>query len=101
MTVPVSVQQCIRKLAEEGVSGRQIATRLGVSRNTVAKYLDREDYSPKPVVVRSRSLVEPYAPIVIEWLKADAKMPRKQRHTASGCGSVLSRKKVLLARMIR
>ncbi len=44
MTVPMSVQERIRKLDQDGISGRQISQQLGISRSTVAKYLAEEDY---------------------------------------------------------
>ncbi|WP_152595675.1 helix-turn-helix domain-containing protein, partial [Bifidobacterium boum] len=48
MTKPVSVQQDIRLLDAKGVPWREIARRLGVSRETVKKYAQMEDCSPKP-----------------------------------------------------
>ena len=43
MTKPVSIQQRIRILDAQGVSWREIARRLGVSRDTVRKYATMED----------------------------------------------------------
>ena len=84
MTTPVCIQQSIRQLETKGLAHTQIARELGVSRTTVVKYATR-DYSPVPPTGRtaSRSLVAgEYARKADEWLEADRRMPRKQRHTA-------------------
>ena len=84
MTTPVRVQQSIRQLETKGLTHAQIARELGVSWTTVVKYASR-DYSPVPAAGRegSRSLVVGrYARKADEWLEADRRMPRKQRHTA-------------------
>ena len=83
MTKPVSIQQRIRILDAQGVSWREIARRLGVSRDTVRKYATMEDCSPKPAAGKGRrSLIDAYSGTVDSWLFADRLMPRKQRHTA-------------------
>ena len=46
MTVPMTVVEDIRRLDAEGVAGREIARRLGVSRDSVVKYTRLEDFSP-------------------------------------------------------
>ena len=68
----------------EGLSRSAIARRLGISRNTVAKYADMEDFSLRPQTrsAQCRSRVEPFARVVDAWLRADRSMPSKQRHTA-------------------
>ncbi|KLN85383.1 transposase, partial [Bifidobacterium bifidum] len=48
MTIPVSVQQRIRLLDQQGTPWRAIARDLNVSRDTVRKYALMEDCSPKP-----------------------------------------------------
>lgn len=82
MTVPVSVQEHIRSLAMAGVSERKIARVTGLSRNTVSKYVNRVDYSPKPCKRASRSKVDAFSQVVVSWLLQDEEMPVKQRHTA-------------------
>ena len=46
MTVPLDVRNDIRSMDADGVPRAEIAKRLRVSRNTVAKYADMEDMSP-------------------------------------------------------
>ena len=46
MAVPLDMMNDIRSMDAEGVPRAEIARRLGVSRNTVAKYADMEDMSP-------------------------------------------------------
>ncbi len=46
MTVPLDVRNDIRAMDADGVARAEIARRLRVSRNTVAKYADMEDMSP-------------------------------------------------------
>lgn len=83
MTKPVSIQQRIRILDAQGVSWREIARRIGVSRDTVRKYATMEDRSPKPAAGKGRrSLIDAHSGTVDSWLSADRLMPRKQRHTA-------------------
>lgn len=69
----------------EGASGRQIAGQLGMNRETVAKYVSREDFSPVAPARFKRpggSVIAGFTAVVDTWLKADESRPRKQRHTA-------------------
>lgn len=86
MTIVMSVQEEIRRLDAQGVPARQIARDLGVSRDSVTKYAQAQDYSPKPVVAGRRpgaSVLAEFIPVVDGWLADDARRPRKQRHTAN------------------
>ncbi|WP_033951572.1 IS21 family transposase [Streptomyces sp. CNQ431] len=66
---------------EPAVSGRALAQRYRVSRNTVAKALaspvpaKRKKPPPRP------SVLEPVKPFIDAMLRADLDAPRKQRHT--------------------
>lgn len=57
LTVPVSVQKDIKSRLGQGQSQRQIARELELSRNTVAKYVAREDFSPAPKITKPRSKI--------------------------------------------
>jgi transposase len=81
----MSVQEDIRRLDAEGVSGREIARRLKISRDSVAKYTGLIDYSPVAQAPRARpggSVITGYTAVIDRWLAEDARRPRKQRHTA-------------------
>lgn len=81
----MSIQAEIRRLDAEGASGRQIAEQLGINRETVAKYVSREDFSPRPPAVFKRpggSVIAAFTAVVDAWLTEDESRPRKQRHTA-------------------
>lgn len=72
-----------RMVYVDGLSQREVASRLGHSRKTVAKALK----SAAPIgytkpVSRPRPKLEPYIPIVRQWLTDDLQRHRKQRHTA-------------------
>ena len=83
MTVSTPVQQHIRILDAQGVSWRRIAKEVGVSRQTVRKYAELEDCSPKPPEhAKAKSKLDPFKPVIDKWLESDRLMPRKQRHTA-------------------
>ncbi|GAA1228560.1 IS21 family transposase [Rhodoglobus aureus] len=85
MTVPMSVQENIRTLDSHGIAGREIARRLGVSRDAVVKYTGQHDYSPKPpspVARPAGSVLTGFEDTIELWLGEDQRRPRKQRHTA-------------------
>ena len=74
----------IRKMRLQGMSQRQIAASLQISRNTVKKYWDgdsvpweRKAYSREPSV-----LTEEVMAVVRNCLEEDAHSPKKQHHTA-------------------
>ena len=54
MTVPLDTRQDIREMDAWGVPRAEIARDLDLSRNTVRKYADQEDLSPKPPIVSSQ-----------------------------------------------
>jgi len=67
----------------EGKSLRQISKEAGHHFETVKKYADKDDFnlSPKPTQVR-RGKLDPFKPLIDEWLEADRLAKPKQRHTA-------------------
>jgi transposase len=73
----------IRKRYETGQSQRQIARETGLSRSTVAKYIEKDDFSPQVPQRKSRpSKLDPYKPLIASWLEEDKSVWRKQRHSA-------------------
>lgn len=79
------IKHCIER---EGLSQRETAQKLGISRNTVKKYMEAQ--KPPTTMVRKevyggrkpRSETERILPVIDEWLKADQSTWKKQRHTA-------------------
>ncbi|HPJ21331.1 MAG TPA: IS21 family transposase [Clostridia bacterium] len=68
---------------ENEKSIREIARLTGHDRETVAKYISKENFNlPKPIKCKRKSKTDKYRDQVREWLIADEKAPRKQRHTA-------------------
>jgi predicted transcriptional regulator len=73
----------------EGLSQRQIATKLGISRNTVSKYLKQmeaptvihrhNDYGKKEHTDETKRIL----PIIDQWIEDDLKNWKKQKHTAA------------------
>ena len=73
----------IRKAHREGLSSRQIATQLGVGRDTVRKALQNAEPPPyKLSEPRPAPVFGPFRPFVDDMLVVDETAPRKQRHTA-------------------
>jgi transposase len=73
----------IRQQRRDGYSVSEIARMNGVSRDTVYKYLRKDDFSPRPPARRhAASKLDPYKPTIDQWLDDDARNWRKQRHTA-------------------
>jgi len=77
----------IRTLHARGFSKRRIAALLKVSRKTVDKYT-AEDYvvDPEPRMhltkERPSPKMDPWKPVIDQWLAEDETRPRKQRRTA-------------------
>ena len=77
MTVSTPVQQHIRILDAQGVSWRRMAREVGVSRQTVGKYAELEDRSPKPPGhAKAKSKPDPFKPVIDKWLESDRVTPR-------------------------
>lgn len=84
--IRVDQYQLIRHLyAVEGVSQREIARRLGISRNTVRRYCNGENFPwerQKPVSHPSGVISPEVREFVQNCLDQDKSANRKQRHTA-------------------
>ena len=63
------------------VSLREIARRLGISRNTVRRYIRAETIEPAYADRRPRSSLDKYTLKLSAWLKTEAVKSRKQRRT--------------------
>ena len=63
MTVPLDVRDDIRSMDAEGVPRAEIARRLRLSRNAVARYAGMEDMSPEPPMPahRAHPAIDPHA----------------------------------------
>ena len=76
--------QSIRRMRRNGESIASIARKQHVSEPTVRKYLRMDDLSEKPPVRKRRgSVIDPYLPLIEQWLAGDRGNWRKQRHTAT------------------
>lgn len=73
----------------EGLSQRQIAKKLGISRNTVSKYLKQQE---APTTIHRHNVysgkdysdeVKRVLPMIDQWLEDDLKRWGKQKHTAA------------------
>ena len=83
MTISMSQVQTIRQLKKEGESIAGISRKVGVSRDTVYKYLERDDFSlAMPVKKPAKSIMDEYRPVIEGYFEEDARSWRKQRHTA-------------------
>lgn len=60
---------------------REIAKRLGISRNTVGRYLRSETAELAYAERQTASTIDPYAHQLAGWLKAEAAKSRKQRRS--------------------
>jgi transposase len=73
----------------EHVPIREISRRLGVSRNTIRKYLRSEQIEPKFQIPDRPSKLDPFAEKLSAWLRREESRPRKQRRTIKQlCGDL-------------
>src|ERR1700744_6365327 len=69
----------------------EISRRLGVSRNTIRKYLRSELVEPKCQIPDRPSKLDPYAEKLSAWLRREENRARKQRRTVKQlCGDLVS-----------
>lgn len=83
--MPLDTQQDIREMDRDGVPRSEIARQLHVSRNTVAKYADMQDLSPRAPIPAERErpvMTEGVAAWIDSVLEADlgATSTRLRRH---------------------
>lgn len=73
----------IRRMSlREKLSIREIRRRTGLSRNTIAKYLNAGTVEPTFATPDRVSKLDPFAEKLSGWLKAEASKSRKERRTA-------------------
>ena len=73
----------IKDLSSCGYRVCEIAKETGTDPKTIRKYLSQEDFSPAPPVsVEKQSILDPFKPVIREWIEDDKKHWRKQHHTA-------------------
>ncbi|MDR2046782.1 MAG: hypothetical protein LBP79_02600 [Clostridiales bacterium] len=77
------IKQIRRLFTEERLAAEQIAARLGYGISTIYKYLrpESDGASAAPKEKKPR-LIDPFVPVISEWLIADKAVYFKQRHTA-------------------
>ncbi|OUM99202.1 MAG: hypothetical protein BAA02_07830 [Paenibacillaceae bacterium ZCTH02-B3] len=76
--------EMIKELQSKGLGPVAIAERLKINRKTVSKYMAMEEFEEqKPTNKEERpSKLDPFKPLIREWLEEDRKNRYKQRHTA-------------------
>lgn len=84
MTVSPGGQGDVRRMDRDGVPRAQMARKMHLSRNAVARYADGQDMSPEPPVPRERAHLATDA--MAAWVdsvpEADPSAPKRRRHTA-------------------
>ena len=73
----------IKDLSNCGYRISEISKKTGADPKTIRKYLAQDDFSPQPPIIQEKpSKLDPFKPIIQEWLDEDKKHWRKQHHTA-------------------
>ena len=73
----------IKDLSNCGYRISEINEKTGVDPKTIRKYLSQDDFSPLPPIAQQKpSKLDPFKPVIQEWLDEDKKHWRKQHHTA-------------------
>ena len=70
------------KFFDEGKNITTIARETGCDRKTVRKYVQREDWNVESTDDLRPSKLDPFKPLIDQWLENDKYQRRKQRHTA-------------------
>ena len=73
----------IKDLSSCGYRISEISKETGADPKTIKKYLAQEDFPPMPPVVQGQpSKLDPFKPVIQEWLDEDKRHWRKHHHTA-------------------
>lgn len=74
----------IRRMDREGATPAEIARATNHDPKTVRKYIEMDDFSPKPPEkVERPSILDPHKPFIDEILTGDLKVRRKQCHSGT------------------
>jgi len=71
-----------KKYYDEGKSITHVARETGFDRKTVRKYVEKKDWNEDASITDKPSILDPYKPLIDQWLENDKNQRRKQRHTA-------------------
>lgn len=83
MTISMTQIHRIKVLQNQQLGPYQIAHQLQIDPKTARKYMEQEDFSPKPPLKKKKgSKLDPFKQIIEEWLIEDETNRPKQRHTA-------------------
>jgi transposase len=76
--------ETIKDLQAKGLGPVAIAERLNISRKTVSKYMAEDGFQEKLKTQKEElpSKLDPFKPLIQQWLEEDRKNRYKQRHTA-------------------
>ena len=82
MTMSMNQVHRIKELQLKQLGPYQIAKELKMDPRTVKKYMALENFSPQPPTQQERgSKLDPFKPLIDQWLIEDEENRRKQRHT--------------------
>lgn len=71
-----------KKFYDEGKNVTCVARETGFDRKTVRKYIDKDNWNQETAVSDKPSKLDPFKPLIDQWLENDKQQRRKQRHTA-------------------
>jgi len=71
-----------KKYFDEGKTITHVALETGFDRKTVRKYVAKENWNEDAPTTDRPSILDPYKPLIDQWLEKDKYQRRKQRHTA-------------------
>lgn len=84
MTMSMNKIHQIKRLQRKQLGPYQIAKELAVDPKTVRKYMEQDNFSPSAPIAQERpSKLDPYKPMINQWLIEDEQNRVKQRHTGT------------------
>ena len=82
MTTSMNQVYQIKEMQRNHLGPYQIAKELKLDPKTVKKYMEQDDFSPKPPAnLERKSKLDPFKPMIDQWLLEDEQNRHKQRHT--------------------